>query len=173
VPGQARFHPLRFAAELARDLNIREQTAALAYDGTGVQTNRGHIRAETLLVCTHFPIFNKHGSYFLKLYQERAYVLALEGAPPVGGMYLDAAGGLSFREAEGRLLLGGGSHRTGKQGAVGRCWRILPVGTTLTPALPTAGPRRIVCRWTACLISAGTAPPPAICLWPPGSTNGG
>lgn len=116
VSGQARFHPLRFAAELSRGLHIHENTAALAYDGTGVQTNRGHIRAETILVCTHFPIFNKHGGYFLKLYQDRSYVLALEGAPPVGGMYLDAAGGLSFREAEGRLLLGGGSHRTGKQG---------------------------------------------------------
>ncbi len=115
VPGQAQFHPLRFAAELARDLHIHEQTAALAYDGTGVQTNRGHIRAETILVCTHFPIFNKHGSYFLKLYQDRSYVLALEGAPPVEGMYLDATGGLSFRDAGARLLLGGGSHRTGKQ----------------------------------------------------------
>ncbi len=116
VPDQAQFHPLRFAAELARGLNIREHTAALAYDGTGVQTNRGHIRAETILVCTHFPIFNKHGSYFLKLYQDRSYVLALKGAEPVRGMYLDAEGGLSFRDAEDYLLLGGGSHRTGKQG---------------------------------------------------------
>ena len=35
----------------------------------------------------------------------------------VGGMYVDeAAEGLSFRNAQGMLLLGGGSHRTGKQG---------------------------------------------------------
>ena len=116
LPGQAQFHPLRFAAGLVQGMNIREHTAALAWDGTGVQTNRGRIRAEKILVCTHFPIFNRHGAYFLKLYQHRSYVLALEGAAPVGGMYLDAQGGLSFRDAGDYLLLGGGSHRTGKQG---------------------------------------------------------
>ena len=36
-------------------------------------------------------------------------------------MYVDeAAEGLSFRNAQGMLLLGGGSHRTGKQGGGGR-----------------------------------------------------
>ena len=116
VPDQAQFHPLKFAFALAQGLRIHEHTAALAYDGTGVQTNRGHIRARRIVVCTHFPIFNKHGGYFLKLYQDRSYVLALKGAEPVHGMYLDACGGLSFRDAGEYLLLGGGSHRTGKQG---------------------------------------------------------
>lgn len=116
LPDQAQFHPLRFAAGLARGLNIREQTAALAFDGDGILTNRGRIRAEAVVVCTHFPIFNKHGGYVVKLYQDRSYVLALQGAPPVKGMYLDGESGLSFRDAEGYVLMGGGSHRTGKQG---------------------------------------------------------
>ena len=68
-------------------------------------------------MATHFPFLNRHGSYFLKMYQHRSYVLALEHAANVGGMYVDeAAEGLSFRNAQGMLLLGGGSHRTGKQG---------------------------------------------------------
>lgn len=67
------------------------------------------------MVATHFPFMNKHGGYFLKLYQQRAYVLALENAQDVGGMYIDEKqGGLSFRNQGELLLLGGNSQRTGK-----------------------------------------------------------
>lgn len=114
---QAQFHPLEFAAEIARGLNIRTNTRALAYEEGCVSTGHGIIRAKNIVVTTHFPLFNKHGSYFLKLYQHRSYVLALEGAEAVNGMYVDEAkSGFSFRNADGLLLLGGGSHRTGKQG---------------------------------------------------------
>lgn len=117
LPHQAQFHPLRFAAAIAEGLNIFEQTAALAWDGRAVVTNRGRIAADKVIVATHFPLFNKHGAYFLKLYQHRSYVLALRGAPDVDGMYLDAQEtGLSFRNSGEFLLLGGGSHRTGKSG---------------------------------------------------------
>ena len=70
-----------------------------------------------IIVTTHFPILNKHGSYFLKLYQHRSYVLALKGAQHLDGMYVDEdKKGLSFRTYGDLLLLGGGSHRTGKKG---------------------------------------------------------
>lgn len=78
-------------------------------------TEHGSVAAERVIVATHFPFINTRGSYYLKLYQERAYVLALKKAPKVEGMYLDAAkGGLSFRDYEDLLLVGGGSHRSGK-----------------------------------------------------------
>ena len=68
-------------------------------------------------MATHFPFINKHGSFFLKLYQHRSYVLALENAQDVGGMYVDESKtGLSFRNYGKYLLLGGGGHRTGKKG---------------------------------------------------------
>ena len=114
---QGQFHPLKFVAGILPGLNIYEQTAAKAFDGCDVVTDRGKIRAEKIIVATHFPIFNKHGGYFLKMYQHRSYVMALEGATDVDGMYLDESGdGLSFRNYNGMLLLGGGAHRTGKQG---------------------------------------------------------
>lgn len=114
---QAQFHPLQFAAAIAGGLNIFEHTAALAWDGRAVITNRGRITADKIIVATHFPLFNKHGAYFLKLYQHRSYVLALRGAPEISGMYIDAQEtGLSFRTSGEFLLLGGGSHRTGKPG---------------------------------------------------------
>ena len=53
----------------------------------------------------------------MKLYQHRSYVLALKNAPKIDGMYVDEEKtGLSFRSCAGLLLLGGGSHRTGKKG---------------------------------------------------------
>ena len=116
-PDQAQFHPLKLAAYLAKDLQIYESTKALAFLGNRVQTPKGDIRAEKIIVATHFPLLNKHGAYFLKLYQQRSYVIALEHAPRVEGMYLDCAdNGLSVRSAGQYLLLGGGGHRTGKTG---------------------------------------------------------
>ena len=114
---QAQFDPLKFVASLAKGLHIFERTKVQSFDGNVYRTDRGIIRANKTIVATHFPIWNKHGSYFLKLYQHRSYVLALENAPQVDGMYVDESGtGLSFRNQGELLLLGGGSHRTGKQG---------------------------------------------------------
>ena len=80
-------------------------------------TQYGEIAFRKAIVATHFPILNKHGGYFLKLYQHRSYVLALDGAPSVDGIYVDESEkGLSFRNWQNLLLLGGGSHRTGKTG---------------------------------------------------------
>jgi len=68
-------------------------------------------------------MINKHGGYFLKLYQQRSYVLALEGAQRMNGMYVDESDtGLSFRDYGDLLLLSGGGHRTGKKGG---CWQEL------------------------------------------------
>lgn len=114
---QAQFDPLRFAAGIARGLNIRERTTAREFVGNTVVTDRGKITASKIIVATHFPMLNKHGGYFLKLYQQRAYVMALEGAPLPEGMYLEDGGmGISFRSYGNDLLLGGGGHRTGKPG---------------------------------------------------------
>ena len=114
---QAQFHPLRFAAELVKGLHVYEHTRVRALEGTTAVTDHGRITASKIVVTTHFPFLNRHGSYFLKLYQHRSYVLALEGVPPLNGMYADEWDkGLSFRRSGDLLLLGGGSHRTGKQG---------------------------------------------------------
>lgn len=94
---QAQFHPLKFAAGIAESLNIRERTTALEFVPGAVKTDRGTVRAGAVVMATHFPILNKHGGYFLRLYQSRSYVLALENAQDVNGMYLDEReGGLSF-----------------------------------------------------------------------------
>ena len=116
-PNQAQFHPLRFAAHICRGLKIYEHTKAVSFHGNRVETPYGTITADKIIITTHFPVLNKHGAYFMKLYQQRSYVLALENAGRVKGMYLDCAeNGLSVRSAGKWLLLGGGGHRTGKTG---------------------------------------------------------
>ena len=116
-PRQAQFHPLRFLAAISNGLHVYERTPVRQLAGTTAVTDRGRITARKIIVATHFPFLNKHGGYFLKLYQHRSYVIALENAPDLGGMYLDQVqGGMSFRNYQGLLLVGGGSHRTGKQG---------------------------------------------------------
>lgn len=116
-PDQAQFHPMKLAACLAKDLPVYENTKALSFAGNVVKTPKGTVTAKKIIVATHFPLLNKHGAYFLKLCQQRSYVIALENAPKLNGMYLDCAeNGLSLRSAENFLLLGGGGHRTGKKG---------------------------------------------------------
>lgn len=112
---QGQFHPLQFAAQIAKGLNIYENTSVRRLDGTTAVTDYGRIRAKSVIVATHFPFMNRHGSYYLKLYQQRSYVLALEGAPDLGGMYVcGEKGGYSLRNSGQYLLLGGNNHRTGK-----------------------------------------------------------
>jgi len=76
------------------------------------------------------------------MYQQRSYVLALENAPDVNGMYVDESSlGMSFRNYNGLLLLGGGSHRTGKHGSA---WGELSAfSQTHYPA------SNEICRWAA------------------------
>lgn len=114
---QAQFHPLKFIAAISKGLHIYEHTAVRELVGKTAITDHGKITADHIIVATHFPFLNKHGSYFLKMYQHRSYVLALENAPNVNGIYIDGEqNGLSFRNYQNLLLVGGGGHRTGKKG---------------------------------------------------------
>lgn len=116
-PNQAQFNPLKFLSAISKDLNIYENTFVREMVENTAITDHGKIYADRVIVTTHFPFINKHGSYFLKLYQHRSYVIALENAADIGGMYVDEKQkGLSFRNYNRFLLLGGGDHRTGKKG---------------------------------------------------------
>lgn len=115
--GQAQFNPLKFISEIAGNLNIYENTFVREMEGDTAVTDFGRIYADRVVCATHFPFINKHGSYFLKLYQHRSYVIALENAQELNGMYVDENRlGMSFRNSDDLLLLGGGGHRTGKNG---------------------------------------------------------
>lgn len=123
IKNQAQFNPLKFLSAISQNLDIYENTEVTELRPKSAVTAHGVISAGKIIVATHFPFVNKHGSYFLKLYQHRSYVLGLENGPDLNGMYIDEdENGLSFRNADNFLLIGGGSHRTGKKGG---CWQEL------------------------------------------------
>lgn len=113
---QAQFNPMKLVCELVKGLHIYENTTAREFVGNTVITDHGKITASKIIVATHFPILNKHGGYFLKLFQQRSYVLAVRNEVQPDGMYLgEAKDGISLRSYGDLLLIGGSSHRTGKK----------------------------------------------------------
>ena len=117
-PNQAQFNPLKFIAEISKELNIYEKTFIRDITPDTAVSDNGKVKAKKIIVATHFPFINKQGSYFIKLYQHRSYVSAYEGAGKLSGMYVDEdKKGMSFRDYGDFMLIGGGGHRTGKQGS--------------------------------------------------------
>lgn len=120
---QMQFHPLKFLSQLCEGLNIYENTFVDDVKDNTAETPRGNIHAKAIVFATHFPFKDNHGGYPLKLYQHRSYVIAVENGKDIDGMYVDENHkGMSFRNYKDLLLIGGGGHRTGKQGG---CWKEL------------------------------------------------
>lgn len=115
-PDQAQFNPLKFVSEIAKGLNIYENTFIREMKGSTAFSDRAEIHAKKVIVTTRFPFINKHGSYFLKLYQHRSHALALAGGAKLDGMFVDEdKKGFSFRNYGDYLILIGGGARTGKR----------------------------------------------------------
>ena len=88
---QAQFHPLRFLEHMEESLTVYENTPVLRIEDDRIETH-----------------------------QERSYVLALEHAADVDGMWIGTGqGAYSFRNYGKLLLLGGGGHRCGENSAGG------------------------------------------------------
>ena len=116
-PGMAQFHPLKFLYGAAEGLNIYENSFVRSIKGTTAYTDKGKISAKRVIVATHFPFKDSNGMYFMKLYQRRSYVIALRGAVDLGCTVEDyEENGLFFRNYKDLLIIGGGTHRTGKSG---------------------------------------------------------
>lgn len=117
--GQAQFHPLEFVKKISEKLRIYEHSRVTRLEDHCVFTEHGMIEAEHVVFASHYPWILTPGYYFLRMHQERSYVVALETKKELGGMYLSIdEEGYSFRgveeESKHIVLLGGGSHRTGE-----------------------------------------------------------
>lgn len=113
---QAQFNPLKFIKFISDNIIIYENTMAKAINEDVIVTDKGNVKAKLIIVTTHFPFMNIPGYYFMRMYQQRSYVIALENAIQLDGMYIDAnEQGYSFRNYKNLLLLGGAGHRTGKK----------------------------------------------------------
>lgn len=131
---QAQFNPLKFLKGISNELIIYENTRALEIKENLVVTSGGNITANNIVVATHYPIMNAPGYYFMKMHQERSYVLALENTSEIDGMYIDLnKEGYSFRTYNNLLLLGGISHRTGENEEGGSYDELRKVAKKLYP----------------------------------------
>ena len=141
---QGQFHPLKFLKTISKALTIFEHTPVKTVEGTSLMTESGTIRAEQVVFATHYPFVNFPGLYFARMHQERSYVLALENAGQVDGMYIGAGNeGYSFRNYGDLLLFGGAGHRTGEN-SEGGCYDALrQMAGVLFP-----GNREVAC-WSA------------------------
>ena len=115
LENQAQFNPLKFIHGICKDLNIYENSKATGFIDDTPIVNGYKIHAKKIIVATHFPFINKHGLYFLKMFQHRSYAIAIKTDKAIKGMYIsDTEFGLSLREYKGMIILGGEGHRTGK-----------------------------------------------------------
>lgn len=118
-----------------RQTDMEKETAFGSEDGKW----EVKVLADNIVVATHYPIFNMQGCYFLRMHQERSYVLALRNAAAMDGMYYGVEEGTySFRSAEEFLLLGGGSHRTGDNTQGGQYQKLREAAGRYYPAAEEA-----------------------------------
>lgn len=133
---QAQFNPLKFLKSISEKLTIYENTAALdiTEDNIVVTKNDLKIKANKIVVATHYPFLNTPGYYFMRMHQERDYVIALENAQDVNGMYIGVEeNSYSFRNYKNLLLFGGAGHRTGENEEGGAYEKLRKVAKELYP----------------------------------------
>lgn len=121
-PNQAKFHPRKYILGLLpalKNVNIFENSKVNNIkhkDNTyKVYANNHIVNCKYLVLACHYPIKNFPGMYFLKMYQDKSYIIAVDTKKPLfDGMYLSAEEPVtSFRTAGNLLLIGGSGHKTG------------------------------------------------------------
>lgn len=124
---QAQFHPLKFLKTLAKHITgsgglIFEQTeASLIDENEVVVTKDGHkIKADKVIIATHYPFFDGGGLYFSRIYQNRTYAIGIKTKEKFPeGYYINAeAPTRSLRATpygnEELVLIVGEHHKTGQ-----------------------------------------------------------
>ena len=99
---QAQFNPIKYANGL---LNFITQNGTMIFEGTTFKdyeknddifqifTNTKYtIKSKYLVITTRYPVINFPGLYFLKMYQELSYVIAIKPKSPISlnGMYINS-----------------------------------------------------------------------------------
>lgn len=126
---QAQFHPLKYLKALVDEavdngLKIYENTTAIDVEynkHTAIVTRDGHrITCKFVIQASHYPFFDGQGFYPIRMYPERAYIIAVKSPEKFpGGMYINAESPTrSIRSVkmngEDLWLISGENHKTGQ-----------------------------------------------------------
>ena len=141
---QGQIHPLKFLYSIAENITVYEKTKVKCVEEHVVKTDSGEIYAKHIVFACHYPFQNRPGYYFLRMHQERSYVLAIKSGGILEGVYYGIdEDGVSLRQWGEYLLLGGGSHRTGKKICGNPYEYLTHVADEYWPGCPEAA------RWSA------------------------
>ncbi len=121
------FDPLKFLSSLPAEFEIYENTRAIKVDVVNklVYTGGGCVKAKKIIVATHYPIINPHGSYIMKLRQSTSYTIAVKEKCSQGMWLEERTEGLSVRPFREGTLFGGIDHRTGRIGKYGKFEKLM------------------------------------------------
>ena len=125
---QAEFHPRKYLLALAAALpegTIHEKTRVTGVsEGTPcrVETDRGVVEADHVIVATHYPILDR-GLFFARLVPERSYALGVRVNGPTLPQAMWISTGSTTRSLRSHplgddelLIVGGEGHQTGEHG---------------------------------------------------------
>lgn len=137
---QAQFHPLKFLKALAEEMvkkggQIFEKTHAVEIEEgrtCTVNTSQGkRVKADQVIIATHYPFFDGGGLYFSRIYQERSYIIGVSTKEKLpAGMYISAENptrslrSQRFQDGE-MILVGGEHHKTGQCQNTNLCYQNL------------------------------------------------
>ena len=120
---QVQIHPVRYVQGLAAAVDedgsqVFERTRAVAVEESSpcrVRTAHGEVRADHVVVATHYPFLDR-GLYFARLKPQRSYCIAARlasGRPPQGMSISAGSPTRSVRSYGELLIVGGEGHSTG------------------------------------------------------------
>ena len=124
---QAQFHSRKYCLALAKTLSqntIYENTKVVGIekDNNDYKTiceNGFSVNSKYIVIASHYPIINFPGFYFLKMHQDKSYIIAVDTKKDLfSGMYISAEDPItSFRtvtiDGKHLLLVSGSEHKTG------------------------------------------------------------
>lgn len=129
-PNQAQFNPRKYMLGMSSYItNFRnsiytntnvEDIAKDGKNGYIIVTSSSNIKANKVVIATHYPFLSVPGFYFTKMYQSTSYAIAVDTHSKLfDGMYINVTPPIfSFRTANyyGKkiLIVVGGDHKTGE-----------------------------------------------------------
>ncbi len=126
---QAQFHPRKYLLSLAEDIAkdgsyIFENTRAVGIEEgekcSVVAENGKKIIASQVIIASHYPFSNIRGLYVARIYQERAYIIAIKAKSKFpDGMYINTGQptrslrSVPLADGQELILIVGENHKTG------------------------------------------------------------
>ncbi len=116
IEKQAQMNPLKLINELSKELTIYENSFVTKIKRSGVEVNNCFVKANTIIVATHFPFVNSKGFFFVKMRQIRSTVLSFKTTKKLKANYLNMENNDYYaRQYKENILIGSKDFEVGKK----------------------------------------------------------